>query len=235
MSAIEIRAEFLRIARAWTLGATGDPTFRPSQREALRHVYIEPHEHGGVRIVSSDGGAMCIQVDYHGSTDGAYLIEGLTKADVNHAQGKGTFDRWFEADPGGSAAIMDGVGSEVIADLSHVKISEASTNPRTAYPDWREVLPSFEELRSMQTGFPGYVSVPYLALIGRMWNGYLNQCRTVQVLSHGDTTKTTVLQFLWRPDMYVVISPQMNDKGMPTAVDLFGDPAPEPVDDDDEL
>lgn len=232
MPAIEIRLEWLRVARAWTLGATGDPAFRPSQRDALRHILVSPYDTGGVQIVSSDGGALCVQVDHHGSVDGTYLIEGLTQADVNHSIGRPIFERWFEGDPGGQFNVMDGLGAEVIAKLPHVKVRKVTVG--AGYPDWERAIPSFDEMRSMQSGFPGHVSVPYLALIGRMWTGHLNNCRTVQVLSHGDMSKPTVLLFLWRPDMRVVIAPHMNDRGMPIDGDLFG-ATPVVIDDDDDL
>lgn len=230
MAAIEIRLDYLRIARAWTLGATGEPLSRPVQCEALRHILIEPGETGGVTIVASDGGAMCVQTDHLAHTDGAYLIEGLTKANVDIAKDRPISDLWLKVD--------DGVASVHGVPLHHVKVHRIA-NGISTYPDWRKAVPSDEEIRSMQHGFPGYVSVPYMAVIGRLWDGYLSNCRTVHVLSHGSLSKPTVMRFLWRPEMLVVIAPHMNENGMPGSYDLFGlsgeQMADTVIDDDDDL
>lgn len=232
MSTIEIRAEILRIAHAWTLGASGYPSFLTHQREIFRSILIEPYEHGGVRVVSSDGAAMCVQVDRHGSTDGRYLIEGLTNKDFQVVKDKPSFESWFEADPdAGTPAFVDGVGASTLAELPHVRLWGSAPSGTYAYPDWKSVVPSHDELKSMQEGYPGQLSVAYLSVISRLWNGYLADCRVVRLLSHGDMARNAILQFPWSPDMMVVIAPFQLKNGMPTNQDLFN-LLPEQDDDD---
>lgn len=220
MPAIEIRSEFVRIARLFTKGVTGVTPPCAMNRPVLSDIYVEPNDAGeGVYVIASDGAAMCVQLDRKGEVDRPYVI---TNANAHRAidfSCGGTInDHWLVGNPDSLKIVKKG---KLHAKLSDVRLHPAryegtDHEPGTvAYPKWRTVVPTQHDIASMQPGFPGYVDCAYLSTVARLYDDSMANCRTVKILSNGDINSPTLLQFPWRPEMFVVIAPLESQGSLP--------------------
>jgi len=217
MSAIEIRSEFIRIAHAFTAGATGVFDIEHLKHgHAVKNIYVEPHASGkGVQIVSTDGGCMCVQWDREGHVDRPYLICGLTRPDTLDMSGSNISERWLVGSPE-KLSIRQDIGPKYptkrLSGVTACKVrlrDEATDEPGvTVYPNWRSHLPSREDIDSMSEGYPGFLNAAYLSIIARLYDDGMQNCRGVRVLHKGSIESPVLLQFPWRNDLFVLIAPQ---------------------------
>lgn len=217
---IQIRADFLRVAHAFTYGASGVFTDSklPCDQVPIRGVYVEPHPCGtGVQIVSTDGCALCVQWDQKGKIDRGRLITGLTKSACLEFSGSDLNANWVIGDPEKFYLQKDGkkkVRLEGVAAWHTYIINDPDCPPGgPKYPGWRHLVP--KDLDSLTPGFPGLINVAYLSIIGTLYRDGLQNVRHVRVLSHiGDPNLPVVLQFPWRSNTMVIIAPLKDDPGM---------------------
>lgn len=208
---IEIRSEFVRIARQFTGGTTGvnDSYLRVRSDLAVQHVYVEPAPAGGVYVVGTDASVLCVHYEREGKVDRPYVIKGLTREhDFILSNGASSYDRWLIATPQG-VIVKTADGKQI--PLEGVTINPAdriSNNPPhgvIAFPDWRAVVPTREEIAKMKMGYPYTLNVAYLSILARLYDTGSIASRAVQIRSFGTMEKPVVLTFPWRPDLTVVI------------------------------
>jgi hypothetical protein len=220
MSAIEIRSEFVRIARLFTSGVTRS---YHSDHAALKNIYVEPHASGkGVQIVSCDGAAMCVQWDREGTVERPYLICGVDKDHAKHMSGNTINERWLIGNPNSGMTVVGDTSLNSSlkkyrvegAGLCRVRVAGDETDEPgvTIYPNWRVAVPTQDEIVGMVDGFPGTMSVEYLSIIARLYEDGMQHERGVRVMSNGSPTSNVLVQFPWRDGTFVVIAPL--DRGM---------------------
>lgn len=214
---LKVRADFIRVAHAFCYGVTGvfDSAIKQNTlSEASRSVYIEPHPSGeGVRIVSTDGCAICIQWDRKGYVDRPRLLSGLTHCMVLDFSGTVLDDRWIEATATDSLTLTRAGKTDI--PLAATNVYKAWANVKgdgTQFPPFGQYVIEPENLHNLTRGFPGELNCAYLTLIGRLYEDGLQNVRTVRVYSHnGDTTLPVVLHFPWRDYTTVVLAPMKDN------------------------
>lgn len=235
---IEIRSDFIRIARAFTYGASGVFTQSkfPDWMPPIRGIYVEPHPSGtGVQIVSTDGCALCVQWDRKGRVDKSRLIADLTHQQCLEFSGADLNARWLVGTGEELALRTDGKKKTKLPGVTALGIFIAN-DPKAPpgaprYPDWRHLVPTNPD--KLTPGFPGLLNAAYLSIIARLYDDGMQNMRNVRVLCHvNDPKLPVVLQFPWRPDMMVVIAPMKDDPSM-WADTLTRITSAEPVDPDD--
>lgn len=248
MSHIEIRSDFIRIARAFTAGASGVFTNPESTSPytGLRGIYVEPHPSGkGVLIVSSDRSAICVQWDQKGSVDRPRLICGITPRQAHEMSGAVLDDRWLV---GTAEKLALRTTKARPTPLPGVEAHKCRINGKPTdepgvfpYPDWRHMVPTQDEIDQMSDGFPGYFDLTYAAILGRLYSDGAQNCRTVRVKHASGLGKLSIptgdpimlLQFPWRPNLLVIIAPQVNIQSNLWHDNLLAPLADEPVEDVD--
>lgn len=208
---IEIRSEFVRIARQFTGGTTGvnDSYLRVRGDLAIQNVYVEPAPAGGVYVVGTDASVLCVHYEREGKVDRPYIIKGLTREhDFILSNGASSYDRWLIATPEG-AIVKTADGKSIKLEGVTIKPADRiSNNPPhgvVAFPDWRTVVPSREEIAKMKMGYPYTLNVAYLSIVARLYDTGSIASRAVQIRSFGTMEKPVVLTFPWRPDLTIVI------------------------------
>lgn len=221
MAAIEIRSDFIRIARAFTAGASGvfgKQYYENLGQHAFFGIYVEPHPCGrGVQIVSSDRCALCVQWDPKGSVDRPRLIMGLTHSLAMDMSGAVLDDRWLVGNAEKLSIRNDG-GSRVKTSslpgvtAHNVRLTdERPDEPGTfAYPNWRHIVPSQEEIDAMDDGMPGLIDMGYMAILSRLYSDGAQNSRAVKIKHTKGPNPNAIMQFPWRSHMFVVIAPQIN-------------------------
>lgn len=208
---IEIRSEFVRIARQFTGGTTGvnDSYLRVRSDLAVQGVYVEPAPAGGVYVVGTDASVLCVHYEREGKVDRPYIIKGLTREhDFILSNGASSYDRWLIATEDGLIVkTSDGkrVKLEGVSIQPADRISYKPPHGVVAYPDWRAVVPSREEIAKMKLGYPHTLNVAYLSIVARLFDTGSIASRAVQFRSFGTIQKPVVLTIPWRPDLTIVI------------------------------
>jgi len=216
MSNIEIRGEFIRIARAFAGTATGVFDIDNLKHgTSINGIYVEPHASGqGVQIVSTDGAAMCIQWDRKGRVDRPYLICGIDKPTAVDLTGADINERWLVGKPGAMT-----IERRVLPKTKVTRLPEANFHPVrlngaptdepgvTVYPNWRSAVPARDEIEAMSEGYPGVLNAAYLSIIARLHDDSMANCRAVRLLHSGSINSPVLLQFPWRNDTFVIIAP----------------------------
>lgn len=244
MAAIEIRSDFIRIARAFTAGASG--VFSKQYYEKLGDhaffgIYVEPHPCGrGVQIVSSDRCAICVQWDPKGYIDRPRLIKGLNHSMAMDMSGAVLDDRWLVGNAEKLVIRNDGGGRVKTIPLPGVDaynvrlVGERNEEPGVfAYPNWRHLMPTQEEIDNMEEGLPGFIDMGYMAILSRLYSDGAQNSRTVRIRHTGGPNPNAIMQFPWRNHMFVVIAPQVNADASQWRENLLeplhGDPGDTPV------
>lgn len=250
MSQIEIRSDFIRIARAFTAGVSGifgEAYYKDLNDTACFGIYVEPHSCGqGVQIVSSDRCALCVQWDPKGYVDRARLIRGIDRSMALEMSGAVLDDRWLVGTPDKLQLRRDDgprIRSKPLAGVSAHAVRLAHENLQEpgmfAYPNWRHLVPTADELAKMEDGHPGHFDMGYAAILSRLYSDGTQNCRTVRMKHTGGENPKAILQFPWRPKMFVVIAPQVNVSSEQWTDNFLqamdGDePSDKPAEDDDD-
>lgn len=219
MSKIEIRSDFIRIARAFTAGATGVFTTKHYVNNELtieRGIYVEPHPCGqGVQIVSTDNAALCVQWDKKGRVDRPRIITGITHGMALEMSGAVLDDRWLVGDEAKLSLRNDSGGRLRTKTLEGVAAypcrihGERNHEPGVSqFPAWRHLVPSQAEIDAMQDGCPGRINLAYMLIMGRLYADGTQNCREARIkyTAKGELPPV-IMQFPWRKNMFVVIAP----------------------------
>lgn len=249
MSHIELRSDFVRIARAFTYGASGvfTTTSVADPSTATKGIYVEPHPSGkGVLLVSTDRSGLCVQWDQKGSVDRPRLICGLKAPQAHEMSGAVLDDRWLVGTAEKLALRVAGKSRPIPlpgVEAHKCRIEGEPTDEPGVfpYPSWRHMVPSQAEIDQMKDGMPGHFDLAYAAILGRLYSDGAQNCRTVRV-KHTPRLGNSVgpngepimlLQFPWRPNMLVVIAPQINVQSSIWHDNLLAPLSEEPVEDVD--
>lgn len=249
---IDLRGEFLRIARMFQVGETG-PT-HPSIRliTAARYTLIEPNPSGddGVYVISTDGAVACIQFDETGKADRPYVInideetaDKLRGAEtVNDLRVRANLEKLVIRNKGIRVHSVERDDIMWPAEIFEWAGPTAPTHRTDKYigmfPNWRKFLPSRVQLDAMEKGVPGVISARYLSIIGRMYDDML-EYRDVRFLYEpADEGKfeRAYVQFPFRPDMLLVIAPMKpSDFDIVGGIERITSPLWDDEDEDEEL
>lgn len=219
MSKIEIRSDFIRIARAFTAGATGafpEKHYVINELTIERGIYVEPHPCGqGVQIVSTDNGALCVQWDQKGRIDRPRIITGVTHSMALEMSGAVLDDRWLVGDQDKLTLRNDSGGRMKTKVLTGVSAhpcriaGERLQEPGVSqFPAWRHLIPTQAQIDAMQDGCPDHLNLAYMLILGRLYADGTQNCRNVRIkYSDRGDPRPAILQFPWRKNMFVVIAP----------------------------